>query len=302
MQLTPDIPGEEVASAPTVSVIITYYNQERFIRETVLSVTQQTYPHLEIIVVDDGSTTPAERILSDIPGISIFRISNGGCPAARNYGFSQSTGNYLVFLDGDDLLLPDAVVSQLRILQRSPDAALAFGAAQFIDVNGDRIPSPALCRARQDYFLMMLECNPIACPGAALIRRDSFIAAGMFDERFYVVEDYDLYLRLLRTESAVRHPRLVVLYRRHSGNLSKDSHRMLRFVYEALTKVESSGTLTARERRHLKHGRRRWAHGYLPQQTLRYRIADLYFRCCAMSTVPLSSYFRSKDRRSIGPR
>jgi len=289
-RLTPTSTEGDVANSPIVSVIITYYNQERFIRDTVLSVTRQSYPRLEIIVVDDGSTKPVTPILADIAGIKILRTENRGCPAARNFGFRHSTGEYLVFLDGDDLLLPDAVTNQVRALRSRPDAALVFGAAQYINEHGEAIGSPRLCRARNDYFLMLLECNPVPI-GAAMVARESFVKAGLFDESFFVVEDYDLLLRLLRGASAIRNPERVFLYRRHSGNLSNNLPRMLSFVQRALDKVESRGDLTRVERRRLEHGRKRWAHAYAPKITLGYKVMGLYFRCRAMFTVPVGSYF-----------
>ncbi len=290
MPLTPDFAGKDVASDPTVSVIITYYNQVRFIRDTVLSVMCQAYPNLEIIVVDDGSTEPVASILVDLAGIAIFRTENKGCPAARNFGFLHSNGEYLIFLDGDDLLMPGAVATQLQKLRSRPDAVLVFGAAQYINECGEEIPSPRLCRPRYDYFLMLLECNPIACPGAAMIKRDPFVRAGLFDESFFVVEDYDLYLRMLKGAPAVRNPQSVVLYRRHGGNLSRDLPRMLDFVCRALDKLESSATLTRDTRRRLQHGRKRWIHTFCPKQTLRYRIRSLYFKSRAMLTVSLRLY------------
>jgi glycosyltransferase involved in cell wall biosynthesis len=290
MQLTSESAGRDAASKPTVTVIITYYNQVRFIRDTVLSVRRQSYQHLEIIVVDDGSTEPVESILADIAGIAIFRTENKGCPAARNFGFLHSNGEYLIFLDGDDLLLPDAVAAQLETLRSRPDAVLVFGAARFINECGDEIPSPRLCRPRHDYFLMLLECNPIACPGAAMIKRNPFIEVGLFDESFFVVEDYDLYLRMLKKAPAARNPQSVVLYRRHGDNLSRDLSRMQDFVCRALDKLESSATLTRSTRRRLQRGRKRWIHTFCPKPTLRYRLVSLYFKFRAMLTVSPRSY------------
>ena len=293
MQLTPTTKKGHAIGEPIVSVIITFYNQERFIRDTVLSATRQTYPRVEIIIVDDGSTKPVTPLLADMPGVTILRTPNSGCPAARNFGFRHSTGDYLVFLDGDDQLLPDAVASQLRMLQCHPDAVLAFGAAQYINGCGEKINSPPFCRAKNDYFLMLLESNPIACPGAAMITRESFVKAGLFDESFFVVEDYDLYLRLLRKASAIRHPEYVVLYRRHTDNLSKDMPRMLRSVHQALDKIEASGNLTTSQRRRLKHGRKRWTYMYSPKNSLGYRIKGLFFRFRAMSILAVWSHLRS---------
>lgn len=279
------------SAVPIVSIVITYYNQASFIRETVQSAINQSYRHIDVIVVDDGSEQPVMPLLSDLAGPRIFRTENRGCPGARNFGFLQCIGDYLVFLDGDDVLLPDAVDNQLAAIHPRSDAAIAFGAVRLIDASGRAMPSPRLCRPRKNYFLMFMECNPIACPGAAIIRRSFFVSAGTFDATFRVVEDYDLYLRLLSIAPAIRHTHCVALYRQHSANLSKNRQRMFEAVNRALDKVQASGALSASERRRLRHGRRRWAHVYHPKNTVGYLLSTLYFKVRAMLTASPKSYF-----------
>ena len=111
---------------PLVSVIIAYYKQEGFIAETVRSVQQQTYPNVEIIVVDDGSPVPASSVLPESSDVLVLRTENHGCPAARNFGFKQSSGDFLVFLDSDDRLTPGALEAHLKALAEHPESALSF--------------------------------------------------------------------------------------------------------------------------------------------------------------------------------
>jgi glycosyltransferase involved in cell wall biosynthesis len=267
---------------PLVSIIITYYNQEPYIRKAVMSASHQTYQNIEIIVVDDGSATPLRSPLDDIAGIRVLRKENGGCPAARNFGFKHSRGTYLVFLDGDDELFPNAVSAHLKALAAVPDAGFVFGAVQYIDDCGEPLPTRRLCRPRRDYLLMFLESNPIASPGSVMIRRSEFEEVGLFDETFLVVEDYDLYLRLLRITSAVLHREQVARYRRHSCNLSLDYPRMLTATYRALNKVGLANPLSKRERRHIERGKRRWAHVYGQKRMPGYMYREIYFKGCAM--------------------
>src|SRR5271155_2938003 len=81
-----------------VSVIVPYYNQPAYLAEAVSSIEQQTYPNIEIIVVDDGSPVPAASILSQGTGIQVIRTKNRGVSAARNFGFERCSGDYLIFL------------------------------------------------------------------------------------------------------------------------------------------------------------------------------------------------------------
>jgi GT2 family glycosyltransferase len=276
---------------PLVSVIIAYYGQEAFIAETVKSVQQQTYPIIEIILVDDGSPVPANSVLNRSRNVQIFRTENRGCPAARNFGFQRSSGGFLVFLDSDDRLAPGALEAHLKAFAEHPAAALSFGAQRSIDERGREIRAPHNCRPRSNYFMMLLEGNPIGTPGAAMIRRDAFVEAGLFDESVRIVEDYPLYLRLAKKHPIVQSPSCVIDYRFHTNSMSRDKEGMFKGIMRALDQLEAETELTASERRRLRHGRGRWRHEFRPKETLAYRLAGLYYRFRAMLTVPLRSYF-----------
>jgi glycosyltransferase involved in cell wall biosynthesis len=287
-------------SDPLVSVIIPYYRQERFLAETLQSVKQQSYPRVEIIVVDDGSPLPASSILQEDADLLVLRTENHGCPTARNFGFRQSSGEYLLFLDSDDLLPPGAVEAHVKALREHPAAALSFGAQRIIDEDGKMMCPPHVCRPRKDYFLKLLEGNPIGCPGAAMIRRDAFIEAGLFDESLRIVEDYPLYLRLARRHPFVRQSSCVVDYRFHRNSLSQDKERMLKGVLDALDRFEAEAKLTPRQRRSLRYGRRRWVHEFRPSKTFTYRLHGVYYSFHAMLGVPLRSYFSPHNSETSG--
>ena len=266
------------APGPLVSVVIPYYMQQDFIAKTVLSAKAQTYPFVEVIVVDDGSPVPAGPALAGIEGVQLFRTENHGCPSTRNYGFSMSQGEYLLFLDGDDLLRPDAVEAHLYAFKANPDAGLSFGAVSIIDKEGRQTQPPHVCRPRRDYFLMLLESNPIWSPGATLIRREAFEQAGRFNHGLNVqVDDYDLYLRLARLRPFARHSQWVLEYRLHGNNVSKDQEKMLSGTLGVLDGLERSGKLTPAQANRLRYGRQRWLHVFRPRKTLRYRIATLLY-------------------------
>lgn len=281
------------AASPLVSVIIPYYKQEAYIAETIQSVEQQTYSNIEIIVVDDGSPLPAQSVLGDRNNVLIFRTENQGCPAARNFGFRRSSGDFLLFLDSDDRLTSGAVEAHLQTLLTHSDSVLSFGSARIIDKSNKELRGPSICRPRSNYFPMFLEGNPIACPGAAMLRRDAFIEAGLFDESFRIVEDYRLYLKLTRMHRIVQLNSCVVEYRFHGGNASSNKEAMLKATLEALDCLEAEFPLTPIERTRLSHGRKRWQHMFRPQNTLAYKLKNLYYKVHAMKGVPLRSYLRS---------
>lgn len=113
---------------PLVSVIIPCFNQGVFLGEAIESVKKQTYPCVEIIVVDDGSRDETKIVARQYPDVFYFFQQNSGLPAARNKGMEKSQGDYLVFLDADDLLLNDAISYNVRQLQNDRDAVFVSGA------------------------------------------------------------------------------------------------------------------------------------------------------------------------------
>jgi glycosyltransferase involved in cell wall biosynthesis len=281
-----------------VSVIIPYYNQPAFLAEAVSSVERQTYSNVEIIVVDDGSAVPAESVLSQPSNILILRTENRGVSAARNLGFERCSGDFLIFLDSDDRLCPGAVAAHLQDLCERPDAGLSFGSTRIIDQSGAEIRPPHICRPRKDYFRMLLEGNPIGSPGAAMIRRAAFVAAGRFNESVSMGEDYDLYLRIARERPLVQHNTCVLEYREHGANTSRAQEQMLLSTMVVLDLIEPR--LSDSERRRLPHARRRWKHVFRRKTTLAYKLMDLYFRFRAMWGVPFSNYFsRNVDHARV---
>lgn len=121
-----ELPLMNSESTDLVSVGISCYNHEHYINEAIRSVLAQTYPSFEIIVVDDGSTDKSCDVVRSFSEVKCVRQRNAGTPAAtRNRGLQESRGDYVVFLDGDDRLLPDALEIGRRHLREHPDCAFA---------------------------------------------------------------------------------------------------------------------------------------------------------------------------------
>src|ERR687885_795015 len=116
-----------VQEPSVVSVVIPCYNQAHFLGEAIESVLAQSYPHFEIVVVDDGSTDNTSEVAARYPGVRCIRQNNQGVAAARNTGIRESNGSYLVFLDADDRLLPEALEVGLEQLKVHPECAFVSG-------------------------------------------------------------------------------------------------------------------------------------------------------------------------------
>ena len=217
--------SSEGAGRPLVSVIIPCYNSARYLAETIESVLAQTYPRVEIILIDDGSTDATAKIAQDYPVNYVYQ-SNRGISAARNTGFLHSQGKYVLFLDHDDRLLPRGVEAGVKLLEEHPECAIAVGEHKFIGADGTEIGYSHKHAAGRDHYLRLLEHNFIETPCSALHRRSNLEVAGVFDERVQGAEDYELYLRIARQSPLITHDAAVAEYRLHDANTSGNAEQM----------------------------------------------------------------------------
>lgn len=186
--------------SPLVSIIIPCYNNQSFIQEAIASAINQTYNNVEIIVIDDGSTDDSLEIIKGF-GDKIYWETgkNTGAPLARNRGIELAQGEYIKFLDADDILLPDCIEKQIaQATQLPPERkAIIYGDAIWVDQHNQVIPSYPL-RSRQpdeDTIAHILANSPLtSCP---LHKREYLLEIGGFDPTLPRGQEYDLHLRLV---------------------------------------------------------------------------------------------------------
>ena len=279
---------------PLVSIVIAYYNGQPYIREAIASALAQTHPAIELIVIDDGSTEDAHQFLRAIPGPTVIRQPNGGVAVARNRGLHEAHGDYLIYLDQDDRLLPGAVAAHLSAIPPGARPGLVFAAIRQIDAGGRVTGAPYVCTPRRDYFLSLLESNPIHCPAAAMISREAMLALGGMDPELAPSEDFDLYMRLARAHPVVRHTALVAEYRIHGANVSADRDKMIRATDRVLDKAERTMTLTPGERRRVRLGRARARVFFSNRRSLWQRLQLHYFRLRSLLQSSFSQMLRER--------
>ena len=213
---------------PKVSIIVPVYEGEAFIRETMLSALGQTYPHIEVVVVNDGSPDNCEQAVADLlrdPRVKYIKQPNQGVAAARNTGIRGSTGELIAFLDQDDLWLPDKLALQVRCLVENPEVGLVHGNVRFVDKEGHRIPERE-DRWDADARLATGRCFPVLFDKNRLamltvcMRRECFDTIGPFREDIPGVDDYEYWLRLSRRYAFAHIDRPLALYRLHGANES----------------------------------------------------------------------------------
>ena len=178
-------------STSLVSAVIPCFNQAHFLNEAIDSLLAQTYPHLEIIVVDDGSTDNTAEVASRNANVRLVRQQNSGLAAARNSGIRASQGEYLVFLDADDRLLPNAVEAGFNCLQGQPASVFAWGRYRRLAPDGTAIVATRYIPLDHDLYAALLRGNHIAMHATVIYRRSILDSTGGFDVSLPACEDYD---------------------------------------------------------------------------------------------------------------
>lgn len=206
---------ENAMSEPLVSVVTPTYNQAAYLRETIESVLEQDYPHIEHIVIDDGSTDDTPRILAEYAGrVQCERQANMGQTPTINKGWQKSTGAIITWLNSDDTFLPGAVAKAVEYLRARPDVGIVFGDTLFTQSDGTPIEQSKR-RGEFDYQEFVLNCeNPIPQP-SAFIRRTVVEDIGMLDPHFYYFMDWDFWLRAGTSHRIEYTPELLSTYRLH---------------------------------------------------------------------------------------
>ena len=211
---------------PKVSVVIPAYNQAHFIAETIESVLAQTFQDFEIVVIDDGSTDNTPEIVSSFP-VRYFRQENQGPPSARNRGIELSNGEYIAFLDSDDVLMENALQKGVEVLDSHPEVGFSYGQASMMDEDGH------IYRVRKSSFLdssaivdgkeqirEVLFSNRIAT-SAVMVRRQCLDEVGVFQEELRTHQDLEFFIRVLKRYPAAYIAEPLVKYRVHPNQLHR---------------------------------------------------------------------------------
>lgn len=229
-------------------MIIPNYNGEQFIAAAIESVRTQTYPCIEVLIVDDGSTDRSVQIIEqqiqNDPVFHLIKQPNRGVAAARNTGIARATGEFIAPLDSDDIWLPGKLRAQVEsVLASDEDVGLVYTWSASIDSNGHCTGGVNASDREGVVLADLLFENFVGNGSAPLIRRDHLVAVGGYSEEFSRLgatgcEDRDLYLRLAERCRFYVVPKVLVGYRQHENNMSKDVRTMRRSHRLVLRKLK----------------------------------------------------------------
>jgi glycosyltransferase involved in cell wall biosynthesis len=211
-----------------VSVIIPCYKQARFLKESIYSVLGQTYRQFEILVIDDGSPDNVIEVTKLYTEVRLIQQPNKGAAIARNNGIRESKGSYLVFLDADDRLLPNALKAGIRFLSQNPTHAYVTGQVTIIDADGNFVEIPAQPVIEKDHYKTLLRSNYIWTPGVAMYRKSIFEIHKGFDHLAGGSADYELNIRIARSLPVGCHGQIILEYRQHGASMSGNLAYMLK--------------------------------------------------------------------------
>lgn len=237
-----------------ISVIIPAYNAAQTITETIASVRQQTIDDWELIVVNDGSTDDTLEVLDRIEDsrLSIISVANSGVAQARNLGLSRATGEYIAFLDADDLWVADKLERQLQALAANPQAVVAYSWTCFVDEqkSGYTYHASASYKYEGNVYPRLLIADFIHSGSNTLIRKQALDRVGGFDSDCNGCEDWDMWLRLAAIGDFTVVPKHQIMYRRAIGSATSNVEKMYTQALFALNKAYQNAP------EHLQHLRR----------------------------------------------
>jgi glycosyltransferase involved in cell wall biosynthesis len=263
-----------VAEPALVSIIITCYNHAHYLPESINSILNQHYQHVEIILVDDGSIDNTKEIATLYPCVKYVYQTNQGLSAARNTGIDHSRGEFLVFLDADDWLLPNSLATNVSYLQKHTKAAFVSGEHIKVNEFQQTIIEGKRKLIIEDHYQHLLHHNYIEMHAAVMYRRWVFDLF-RFDTTLKACEDYDMYMNIMRSYPVVHHQEPVAAYRKHSENMSGNIPLMIETGLLVMQRQQPY-LKNEKEKRYSKEGIHFWKQYYGQQLYHKLQKAPLF--------------------------
>ena len=221
-----------------ISVVIPTFNRAHTLKRCIDSVLAQSFAPIEILIVDDGSTDETSELLRYYENkIITYKTENRGVSAARNFAVAKSTGDWIALLDSDDEWLPNRLKDQADYLKQFPNLNLVHGEEIWIR-NGKRVNQKKIHKKTGGYIYQ--NCLPLCCisPSASLIKKETLLKLGGFDESYPVCEDYDLWLKFTsKYEVGFIDEPIIVKYGGHEDQLSRKYFAMDLWRVRAMSRM-----------------------------------------------------------------
>jgi glycosyltransferase involved in cell wall biosynthesis len=209
---------------PTVSVIIPAYNSAKYLPQAIDSVLQQTYNDYEIIIINDGSTDNTPEVIQPylkLSAVRYFAQENLGVSAARNRGLQEARGEFIAFLDADDIYFPDKLQAQIALFAAHPQIGIVNSGFRIIQENGEPIMDVKRWKDIPDLTPEIWLLHKPVLPSAMMYRKEWFDRVGEFDPELFSSEDVEVTLRMVAQGcQAMWLPEITIYYRRHQASVT----------------------------------------------------------------------------------
>lgn len=265
---------------PKVSVVIPAYNAMAYLPETVESVLRQTFTDFEVLIIDDGSSDQIVQWASQVtdPRVKLISQENQGISGARNIGIDYAKGEYVAFLDADDIWEPTKLEKQVRCLEDNPAVGLVNTWVLLTDERGKSTGRMGISHAEGDVWKQLVEFKTVCCCASTpLIRRCCFEIVGVFDRDLSGLADWDMWVRIASHYSFALLKQPLVRYRHHPNNMSKNYQGMLKDFRTAVEKAFHSAPLELLYLRGRAYGRFNLYLAWKPLESRDYKTAS-HFR------------------------
>ncbi|NJK38064.1 MAG: glycosyltransferase [Oscillatoriales cyanobacterium RM2_1_1] len=236
---------------PLVSVIIPVYNGEKTIVETIFSVLNQSFQDFELIIINDGSTDQTLEIIAQFQDdrIQPFTYPNAGLATSRNRGIARAQGQYISFIDADDLWTSDKLEAQFQALESTPKAAVAYSWTDLIDQSSQFLNTDSRASFSGNVYPHILLGSFPSNGSNVMVRRQALLELGGFDESLNAAEDWEMWIRLAANYFFVAVSKPQILYRISPGSMST---KLTQHETESLKVIERAFIQAPEELHYLK--------------------------------------------------
>lgn len=237
----------EEKNLPLVSVVVPCYNHEKYVKETIESIINQTYKNIELIVIDDGSKDNSAMVIQELAdryGFTFIHRPNKGLSATLNEGIKLSKGKYFCACASDDMYMLDKIEKQVQFMESNPEYGMCYGKIIEFDETGYK-KQREIKNAKSGWiFEDLLMFNFVMPAVTTMIKKEIYETIGLFDETLFI-EDYDMWLRIANKYQIGFINEFLAYYRKHETNMCKQTFKMYQAQQKILSKWSNCSTINS---------------------------------------------------------